>query len=285
MTSSVRVVQPGVPDQSCLARLLGEPGLPVEHVTAPSILVDGRYHTAVGVTSDSFDDLTKLTVSQVRITALQAYASRPLGNVLAAAFGQWSTQAVATGYYGDVTKIIHLADPTDADGAVQEDTGRTLARAANRLDDYQGNGVGHLREVVDRHRETIANPAPLSQARLKTLGKKISNLRTGPYTLCLYRPEMALCGGQGAADFRLCRPHECKNSAMSRAQRALLELRRRQELRMAPILRRNAEKIAAAIPELEGEFAAMSDEVLATIAAEDLDDYVRDVLHEDPDPR
>jgi len=54
---------------------------------------------------------------------------------------------------------------------------------------------------------------------------------------------------------------------------------------MAPILRRNAEKIAAAIPELEGEFAAMSDEVLATIAAEDLDDYVRDVLHEDPDPR
>lgn len=46
MTSTVRVVQPGAPDQACLDRLLGEPGLPVEHVSAPSILVDGRYHPA-----------------------------------------------------------------------------------------------------------------------------------------------------------------------------------------------------------------------------------------------
>ncbi|HLT70662.1 MAG TPA: hypothetical protein VKZ72_10880 [Acidimicrobiales bacterium] len=235
-----------------------------------------------GLTRDSLEDVTKLNVAQIRITALQAYASRPLGNVLAAEFGQWSTQSVGMGYYGDVTKIIHLADPRDADSMIHEDTGRTLARAAKNIGEFRGNGVDHLQDVIARHAGTLANDTPLSQARLKTLGKKNANLRTGPYTLCLYRPEMALCGGQGAADFRLCRPHECKNSAMSRAHRALVELRRRQELQMAPILRRNAEKIATAMPAVIEEFADITNNELAAIAAEDLDSYIREALNEDP---
>lgn len=234
-----------------------------------------------GLTHDSLDTVCKLNISQIRITALQAYASRPLGNVLAAAFGQWSTQSVSTGYYGDVTKIIHLADPSEAKGMIHEDTGRTLARAAVRISEFRGGGVGHLREIIHRHEETLANGAPLSQARLQTLGKKNANLRTGPYTLCLYRPEMALCGGEGSADFRLCRPYECRNSAMSRAHRAVLELRRRQELRMAPILHRNAAKIASAMPEILEEFADTTDAELASIAADDLDSYLREAFNEE----
>ena len=52
--------------------------------------------------------------------AIQAYASRDLGNALAAQFGQWNHQSAARGYHTDVYKIIHLADPV---GGV---TGRSL---------------------------------------------------------------------------------------------------------------------------------------------------------------
>ncbi len=46
MTSTVRVVRPIDLDASMLASMLGEPLIPVEHVTSPSILVDGRFHEA-----------------------------------------------------------------------------------------------------------------------------------------------------------------------------------------------------------------------------------------------
>lgn len=46
MTSTVRVVRPIALDNTMLAALLGEPPISVEHVTSPSILVDGRFHEA-----------------------------------------------------------------------------------------------------------------------------------------------------------------------------------------------------------------------------------------------
>jgi site-specific recombinase XerD len=48
MTSTVRVVRPVAVEPATIVRLLGAPGLPVEHVRSPSILVDGRFHSAAG---------------------------------------------------------------------------------------------------------------------------------------------------------------------------------------------------------------------------------------------
>ena len=237
-----------------------------------------------GVTSRHLDDITKITVANVRITALQAYASRQLGHALVAQFGQWSGQAVALGYHGDIYKIIHLADPSDANDYQREDTGRTLARAAATVDELKGNGVPRLRLVIESHGDSLANPGPLSPARLRALGKTNKNLRTGPYTLCLYRSDVALCGGEGSADFRLCRPFECRNSSMTRSQRARVELRRRQEMEMAPILRRSATKLAQAMPEVVQEFRDATDEELVEIIAADLDGYINDALHETGGP-
>ena len=233
-----------------------------------------------GITHRHLDDVEAVSVAQIRITALQAYASRQLGNALVAQFGQWSEQAVGLGYHGDIVKIIHLADPKEAEDLQMHHVGLTLATAAQRLDDYKGNGAAHLKELLDRH--GIANDVPLSNARLISLGKKNRNVSTGPHTLCLYRPDVALCGGHGAADFRLCRPYECRNSAMSKADRAKIELRRRQEMQMAPILRRSASKISKGMPEIEVEFADTTSEELIGIVAADLNDYVVVALSEKP---
>ena len=46
MTSAVTVLRPAVLDRTVLGRVLGTQPLPVQHVDAPSLLVDGRVHTA-----------------------------------------------------------------------------------------------------------------------------------------------------------------------------------------------------------------------------------------------
>ena len=231
-----------------------------------------------GVVERSLEGVTKLTVPMVRITALQAYASRQLGSALVAQFGQWSNQAVALGYHGDVFKLMHLADPEDARELEQEHAGRTLVRAARGIDELRGRGSPRLRQVLESAGLELSNPAPLSTSRLKRLGKQNPNIRTGPYTICVYSAATALCGGDGAADFRLCRPYECRNSVMTTGDRARVELRRRDELRMSPILRRSAEKLAAGMPEIVEEFRQQADDELLKIVVSELDDYVAEAL-------
>lgn len=233
-----------------------------------------------GVIARNLDNVSRLTVSQIRITTLQSYASRPLGNALVAQFGQWSGQGVSMGYHSDVFKLIHLADPADAQEVAYEDTGRTLVHIARHKDRLGGNGVPAINVILEGNLEVLSNPGPLSNSRLRSLGKKYHNVVTGPYTLCIFRPDQALCGGQGAADFRLCRPYECRNSVMTVGQRAKIELRRRQDLGKAPILARNAEKIAEGMPEVVEEFVGMSDEELVRLAAEEMEAYMRDALRE-----
>ncbi len=236
-----------------------------------------RLHRA-GVTPTNLSGVTKLNSSQIRITALQAYASRPLGNALAAQFGQWSNQSVAMGYHSDVYKIVHLADPEDAMDLQHEHIGRVLKRAADNVDDLRGKGIPRLNQTIARNESTLSNPAPLTPARFRTMGKKNSNIALGPHTICIFQSDGALCGGQGSADFRLCRPFECRNSVMTPAHRAQSELRRRVDARTHPALQRSAAKIAAAMPEVVAEFADTSDDELVRIVAAELDDYVTEAL-------
>lgn len=233
-----------------------------------------------GVIARNLDNVSRLTVSQIRITTLQSYASRPLGNALVAQFGQWSGQGVAMGYHSDIFKLIHLADPVDAQEVTYEDTGRTLVHVARHADRLGGNGVPAMKVILEGNREVLTNPGPLSSSRLRSLGKKYHNVVTGPYTVCIFRPDQALCGGQGAADFRLCRPYECRNSVMTVGQRAKVEIRRRQGMAMAPILARDAKKIATGMPEVVEEFAGVTDEDLVRLATEEMETYLRDALRE-----
>ena len=184
------------------------------------------------------------------------------------------------GYHSEIFKLIHLADPADAQEVKYEDTGRTLVHVAHHADRLGGNGVPAMIAIIDANREALTNPGPLSNSRLRSLGKKYHNVVSGPYTVCIFRPDHALCGGQGAADFRLCRPYECRNSVMTAGQRAKVEIRRRQEMAMTPILARDAKKIATGMPEVVEEFAAATNEELVQLATEEMETYLRDALRE-----
>lgn len=95
-----------------------------------------------------------------------------------------------------------------------------MKRAADDIDDLRGKGVARLKTVIERNAAALSNPGPLSPAWLKTIGKRNGNISLGPYTICVFNPDGALCGGHGSADFRLCRPYECRTSAMTSGQRA-----------------------------------------------------------------
>lgn len=68
---------------------------------------------------------------------------------------------------------------------------------------------------------------------------------------------------------------------MTRADRARVELRRRDELRMAPILHRSAKKLEEGMPEIVEEFRQQSDAELLTIVRDELDGYIAEALTEE----
>lgn len=213
----------------------------------------------------------------VRITALRAYGIRPLGQALAAAFGQWDGGVgVMAGYVGDVLTDIVRTDPDDAGPERAAGIGMTLSRAKHQLKapgELTGNGLPRLREALERHGE-LTNPEPLTRKRAERIGSRTMNVETGPYTLCVFQSDGALCGGVGSADFRLCRPGECRNSVMTRADRARMELRRRIDAGRGPVHQRNADKILQGVPEIVEEFADLDNDALVTLIKDDIDGFI-----------
>lgn len=255
--------------------------------TRAGLFLDGGYMTHfrgmaarlkdAGVVPRDLGGVPDVGEKAIRITAMHAWAARPLGAALSAAYGQWQHAHVMGGYTGDVIKQIVLADPDEADVFVQAHIGLSLRRAADGLDALGGNGIPRLKEAISRLPE-LSNGEPLTLARAKRIGGRQANWETGPYTACLFTPDGALCGGQGAADWRLCKPGECRNSVMTQADRARLELRRRKHEELSPILRRDADKIAAGVPEIIAEFAdAPNDELVKIIMAE-AETYLRQAI-------
>jgi len=235
-----------------------------------------------GVIRRDLDDV-KLSMRQVRITCAQAYAVREHGQALAAAFGQWDTSTVARGYVGDVFRLITPIDPEETREFAREDIGRRLVDAAEHRGDPTGNGLRRMEETVTRNRKALSNPQPLTPARLRALGKNNPNIEQGPLTLCIFQAEGALCGGKGKPDFRLCLPGQCRNSVMSQADRARYELMRRQHLELSsPVLRRAADRMHDANPAIAEEFAELSDDEVAGIVKDHVDDYIRRALEGRP---
>lgn len=224
-------------------------------------------------------DGVKLSMQQVRITTAQAYAVREHGQALAAAFGQWDTAAVAGGYTGDVYRLITPIDPTETREIGTEDIGRRLVHHASARKDLTGKGTNRFDEVVEDERALLENPAPLTPARLKTLGKRHRNVEQGPLTLCIFQAEGAMCGGAGKPDFRLCLPGQCRNSVMSPADRARYELMRRQhEAGKSEVLHRAAQKMHDANPDIAAEFADVDDLLLRDLIMTHINDYIRKAL-------
>jgi len=240
-----------------------------------------RLYAAGIAHSDGSELPTTLGEKVVRITTLQAYASRPLGQALAAAYGQWDGGTrVMGGYVGDVMTEIVLPDVDEAAEYARLGIGVTLRRAAERIDvegELTGAGLPRLQQALERHPD-LGNAEPLTRKRAERIGGRQQNLETGPYTLCVYEPDGALCGGKGSADFRLCRPGECRNSVMTRSDRARLELRRRKDTERMPVHQRNADKIAQGVPEIIAEFDGVDDSELVQIILDDTDDFIREYL-------
>ena len=233
-----------------------------------------------GVIARHLDDVS-ITMQKVRITCAQAYAVREHGQALAAAFGQWDTARVAAGYVGDIFRLITPLDRDETLDISMKDAGRRLRFASQRREEYTGNGTARLDQAIEHNREVLSNPQPLSAPRLRTLGKKNMNIEQGPLTMCIYHSDSALCGGKGKADFRLCFPGQCRNSVMSRADRARYELMRRQHLTLhADVLRRAADKMDQANPEIKEEFADVADAELHEIVKANLDEYIRAALED-----
>ncbi|MEU7384993.1 hypothetical protein AB0A91_34545 [Streptomyces sp. NPDC042207] len=226
----------------------------------------------------SLDNL-KVNMRQVRITAGQAYAVREHGQALAAAFGQWDTAAVARGYIGDIYKIITPLEPEEVADVTQEDIGRRMRWVAAQRDTLTGNGLPRFDAAVTTAGAPLSNPAPLTPARLKSLGKKNRNVTQGPLTLCMWQAEGAMCDGEGKPNFRLCFPGRCRNSVMTRADRARYELMRRQQLAIgSESSHRAAAKMDEGNPHIRKEFQDLNDDDVYAIVLEHVNAYVREAL-------
>jgi hypothetical protein len=231
-----------------------------------------------GVIRRDLADL-KVNMRQVRITAGQAYAVREHGQALAAAFGQWDTAAVTAGYIGEIYKIITPLEPEGTADVLREDTGRRMRWVAAQRGTLSGNGLPRFDSAVAAAGATLSNPAPLSPARLNSLGRNNRNIHQGPLTLCIWQADGALCDGEGKPNFRLCFPGRCRNSVMTTADRARYELWRRQQVAIgSESSLRAAAKMDEGNPHIREEFAELDDDAVYDIVREHVDAYVRDAL-------
>jgi hypothetical protein len=222
----------------------------------------------------------KVNMRQVRITCAQAYASREHGAALAAAYGQWDTRQVAAGYVGDVYKrLITPIDPADVEEALLVSKGRTLVTAKRERATMTGRGLPRLDEALQRSAPKLENPAPVTPARLRALGKQNRNIHQGTLNLCLWQLEGAMCGGRTGPDFAKCAPGQCRNSVMTLTDRARYELRRRQYLTPdTPAGRRGAAKLDELNPDIKPEFADRSDEELSDLLRQQYEEWVTATL-------
>lgn len=232
-----------------------------------------------GVIAKNLNDL-KVNARQVRITCGQAYASREHGAALAAAYGQWDTRQVAAGYVGDIYKrLITPVDPEDVEDEVLMNKGEAFVAARNQRTSLTGRGLPRLDEAIERSAPKLANPAPLTPARKRAIGKANRNLYQGTLTLCFWQLEGAMCGGLAGPDFAKCVPGLCRNSVMTPGNRARYELRRRQYLNPdTPTGRRGAERLDSLNPDIRIEFVDKTDDELQDLVRQQYEEWVAATL-------
>ena len=243
----------------------------------------GRLFDA-GVVPQSIDDVQKLSIRQTRITAMHAFADRSYGDVAAAVMGNWSSQKVMNGYVGDVARQFVPDNDNDQEvkKAIEVARGRRIEHLVASETEVFGAGVPKLNGLVDRHPDLLggeavpANLLRLSNKDRQKLGKAEANLETGMFTDCFYKQTGALCGGEGQADFRTCRPGKCGNSVMTEAHVAAVELGRRIDEKH-PALATNAALVEEDLGDVLGPFKNKTDGELRQIIDDDNNRYLERV--------
>ncbi|WP_284989488.1 hypothetical protein [Arthrobacter sp. efr-133-TYG-120] len=209
----------------------------------------------------------------LRITGIEAYASQAWGDALAAAQAHWSNRTVAEGYLGHLPRSVFIADPQSVEEARQMAVGQALLDVASDagIDDANvaGNGSGRLDAVLEKANAYELVTGPVTSRQARQIAKTNPNVAVGELTICVFGPG-GLCGNESEAEFKLCRPYACRNSATTRAQRARNELRRRGWVGLTGVFERARRKIEADVPGIAKEFADLDDKALRTLIIEDM---------------
>lgn len=209
----------------------------------------------------------------LRITGIEAYASQAWGDALAAAQAHWSSRTVAHGYLGHLPRSVYLADPDAIEEATQRDRAWSLLDVATRLVDdpgaVTGNGADRVRDLLRDTGATELATGPITPRQLTVLARRTEQVFVGEHTICVFGPG-GLCGSSTEAEWKLCRPGACRNSGMTRAQRARLELRRRGLVGRDGVFQRARRKLEDDNPTLAEEFANLDDTALRDLVLADL---------------
>ena len=209
----------------------------------------------------------------LRITAIHAYASQPWGDALAASQAKWSSRTVAEGYLGHLPNSVFISDPDAVQEVSQVVTGQALVDAAVDLADdpaaVQGAGVARLNDVLAGYGLTDLRNGPTTNRQLARLARDHPNVYIGEGTICIHGPG-GLCGNPSEAEWMLCRPGACRNSAVTRGQRARHELRRRNWTSLGGVFARARAKLEEDLPGLEAEFAPFDDAFLRDLMLSEL---------------
>lgn len=221
----------------------------------------------------------------LRITGIQSYASQAWGEALAAAQAHWSNRTVAEGYLGHLPRSVYLADPEAIEEAVDSARTEALLDIATSIEAdptaVAGGGADRLRHLLEQTEALDLANAAVTQRQLNGLARDTKHVFVGELTVCVQGPG-GLCGSEDEADWLLCRPFACRNSAMTRAQRARLELRRRGWARRDGVFQRARSKIEQDAPDIEAEFAELDDAAVRSLVLDDLPFPIARAALEDP---
>ncbi|MDM7885669.1 hypothetical protein QUG92_11195 [Curtobacterium sp. RHCKG23] len=218
---------------------------------------------------------TWLSHRVIRITGIQCYASQPWGDALAAAQAHWSSRKVAEGYYGHLPNSVFIADPESVEEVRQVVLGQTLVNVAADITELgmeaavHGRGDQRLDDALRRSEVYELTNEPVTGKQLVKIAKDNKNVTVGTFTICVFGPG-GLCGGVHEANFRLCRPGACRNSAMTIGQRARQELARREHVGREGVFERARKKIEVDMPELKPEFENFTDPDLIELILNEL---------------
>lgn len=210
------------------------------------------------------DELVMPNARMIRATAMAGFARQRFGDALAAAMGGWTSLHVTYGYTGnvpvDVTKQLSQlpapAEPELANEMVQQAERTELYEMAlTAPESLSGAAVAKLEQKLDRY---LPASAPVSRKALEKAARRSGEVTAGFMSYCMGGPG-GLCTTTDEIAHRHCQLG-CGEGVMSEQQRLRLEYSRRATLAaLGPIGTRYSAKVNAGAPEIEQEYASMSD--------------------------
>ena len=234
----------------------------------------------------------------IRITSLISMADHPLGLALAASYGMWSRHQVMDGYmsYSSApqTPLDLLGRPLpvtpaglDEDFDIDSEEILRVVKAAraqlllDNQDELSGRGKDRLIEKLEAVPVELGRKGVLTSKEARTVANANKNFEVGLFTCCDFRESGAMCGGGGSANWLSCVPGACSNSVETKANRAVIELQRRQtEASDFAFVKKRNKQVLDAHPGLVEEFKDCTIADLINVVKEEGHELLRLVLAE-----